>query len=156
MSASLACSLLFSRDLLIAAGKITSLSGYLYPSFHTRRDLCQSCCPSACPIALSNHLQGEGRGAERGKRHGEGKQGGGEGPYGMSCSIKHTCCLQPLAGQPQRTFSPTGRGCCQTAFQKAAPAAGGLRFAALTIPATLCTTVLRVINPLTPLCGYTC
>lgn len=117
------------------------------------------------PAQLLCQTTCRGRRAEGGRRHREGKQGGGEGPYGTSLSIKHTCCLQPLAGQPKGVFSPTGRGCCQTAFQKASPAAapsaGGpealphLRFAALTIPAILCTTVLGVTNPLTPLCSYT-
>lgn len=123
-------------------------------------ELLSQCLPncSVKPLAGGGELSGEGDTRE-------GKQGGGEGPYGTSCSIKHTCCLQLLAGQPQGAFSHTGRGRCQTAFQKAspaaAPAAGGpearphLRSAALTIPATLCTAALRVTNPLTPLCGYT-
>lgn len=67
--------------------------------------------------------------ARRGRRHREGKRGGGEGPYGTSCSVQHTRRPQLLAGQPQGALGPAGGGCCQTAFQKAshaaAPAAGG-------------------------------
>lgn len=41
----------------------------------------------------------------------------------QAAALSTHAALQPLAGQPHGAFSPTGRGCCQTAFQKASPAA---------------------------------